>query len=219
VDHDGSVRAKLALLGVAGLASGAAAAWLAANRSFVPYQTAGAPFCLVVGWSFIGSGLIAWYQRPRNRLGPVMIIIGFAWFVTFLTDAHDPLLFTVGTAVQSAYLVGFAYLILSFLSGRLPGRLERGGFWFALTIGIGLQVAVLLFADSGSVLCPGCPANLLEVRRDDALANGLMQTQRIAAGALAVAVFILLAVRWRRASAALRRTVAPRPDRIRGERH
>lgn len=117
----------LATLGVAGLAAGAGAAWLAANRSFVPYQTADAPFCLVVGWSFIGSGLIAWHQRPRNRLGPVMTLIGFAWFATFPTDARNPLLFTVGTAVQSLYLVGLGYLVLSFPSGRLPGWLERGG--------------------------------------------------------------------------------------------
>jgi hypothetical protein len=96
------------MLGAAGLAAGAGAAWLAANRSFVPYQTAGVLFCLLMGWSFVGCGLVAWRQRPRNRLGTVMIFAGFAWFATFLTDARDPLLFTVGTAVQSLYLAGFA---------------------------------------------------------------------------------------------------------------
>jgi hypothetical protein len=35
-----------------------------------------------------------------------MTLIGFAWFATFLTDARNPLLFTVGSAVQSLYLVG-----------------------------------------------------------------------------------------------------------------
>ena len=54
MDHDGSVKVKLAL-GVDGLVRGAGAAWLAANRSFVPHQTADAPLCLVVGWSFIGD--------------------------------------------------------------------------------------------------------------------------------------------------------------------
>jgi signal transduction histidine kinase len=209
VDHDGTVKAKLALLGVAGLAAGAGAAWLAANRSFVPYQTADAPFCLVVGWSFIGSGLIAWHQRPRNRLGPVMTLIGFAWFATFATDAHNPLLFTAGTAVQGLYLVGFGYLVLSFPSGRLSGWLERGLFWSALALATVLSVAAMLFANSAAVLCSGCPANLLEVRRSDAAANGLLQVQRLAAGVLAITVLILLVARWRRASAAERRSVAP----------
>jgi len=37
-------------------------------------------------------------------------------------------LFTVGYAVQSVYLVGFAYLVVSFPSGRLTGRLRRPDF-------------------------------------------------------------------------------------------
>ena len=175
----------------------------------MPYQTADAPFCLVVGWSFIGSGLIAWHQRPRNRLGPVMTLIGFAWFATFLTDARNPLLFTVGTAVQSLYLVGLGYLVLSFPSGRLPGWLERGVFWSALAVATVLPVTAMLVANSAAVLCPGCPANLLEVRRNDAIANGLLQAQRLAGAVLAVAVLILLVFRWRRASAAQRHSVAP----------
>jgi hypothetical protein len=108
----------------AGLA-GAAAAGLAAHRSFEPYQTADAPLALLVGWSFIGCGLIAWRQRPRNRLGPVMALTGFAWFATFLTDAHRPVLFTAGNAVESVYLVGLALGILSFQSGGRRGHLER----------------------------------------------------------------------------------------------
>ena len=73
------MRAKLAVLAVAGLAAGAGAAWLAGSyRPFVAYQTANVPFCLIVGWSFIGCGLIAWQQRPGNQLGPVMIFVGFA---------------------------------------------------------------------------------------------------------------------------------------------
>ena len=54
----------------------------------MPYQTVGVPACLLVGWSFIGCGLIARQQRPGNWLGPVMIFVGFAWFATFLTDAN-----------------------------------------------------------------------------------------------------------------------------------
>ena len=61
-------------------------------------------------------------SRPRNRLGPAMVFTGFAWFATFLTDAHGRWPFTVGTALQSVYLVGFVFIVLSFPSGRLQGR-------------------------------------------------------------------------------------------------
>jgi len=48
------VRPKLALLAVAGVAAGIGAAWLAAHRTALPYQTASVPFCLLVGW-FVSS--------------------------------------------------------------------------------------------------------------------------------------------------------------------
>ena len=202
---------KLALLAVAGLVAGAGAAWLVANRftTGVPDRP-GLPFCLLVGWSFIGCGLVAWRQRPGNRLGPVMVFIGFAWFATFLTDAHDAVLFTVGYAVQNVYLVGFAYLVVSFPSGRLTGRLERGLLWSGVAVTTVGQLAVMLPADSAAVLCsPGCPANLLEVGRNDGLANWLVQAQRLAGLAVIVAVVVVVIGRWRRAGAAERRAVAP----------
>jgi len=204
------VRVKLALLAVAGLAAGAGAAWLAGhNRNLGAYQTAGVPVCLLVGWSFIGCGLIAWQQRPGNRLGPVMIFIGFAWFASFLTDARNPLLFTAGNAVQLVYLFGFVYLVVSFPSGRLRGWLEHGLVWWAAAVTIVVQLASMLVADSGVVLWAGAPANLLEVGRNDGLANRLLEVERLAGAAGAAAVLVLLASRWRWASAAQRHAVAP----------
>jgi len=209
-DHDGRVRAKLALLAAAGLAAGYGAAWLVGNRSTqgVPDRP-GLPLCLLVGWSFIGCGLISWRQRPGNRLGPVMVFIGFAWFATFLTDAHDAVLFTVGIAVQSVYLVGFGYLIVTFPSGRLTGQLQRGLLWSAVAVTIVLQLVAMLPADSGAVLCGPCPANLLEVGRNDGLANWLLQAQHGAGLALIVALVVFLIGRWRRAGPAERHAVAP----------
>ena len=204
------MRTKLAVLAAAGLAAGAGAAWLAGqNRNVGAYQIVGAPVCLLVGWSFIGCGLIAWQQRPGNRLGPVMIFIGFAWFASFLTDARDPLLFTTGTTVQSVYLVGFVYLILSFPSGRLRGWLEHGLFWSVVAIVIVVHPISMLVTDSGAVLWTGAPANLLEVGRNDGLAIRLLEVERLAGAALASAGLVLLASRWRSASAAQRHAMAP----------
>jgi signal transduction histidine kinase len=203
------VKGASAVLALAGLAAGVGAALLAANRSVEPYQTAEPVFCLLVGGSFIGSGLVARRQRPRDRLGLVMVSTGFAWFATFLTDARTPLLFTVGTAVQSVYLVGLTYLILAFPSGRLSGRLDRGVLWSALAVTTVLPVAAMLFADSEKSLCGGCPRNVLEIERVDGLANGLLQSERIAGALLAVTAAVLLVRRWLRATAAQRRGAGP----------
>ena len=202
-------RATSTLVALAALAAGIGAAWLAVGRTDEPYQTADAPLALIVGWTFVGSGLVAWLQRPRNRLGPIMIFTGFAWFATFLTDAHAPWVFTLGTAIQSVYLVGFAYLILSFPTGRLRGPLDRIVIAAAIGLVTVVEVVSLLFSDSGAVLCSECPPNVLLVERDDGLADGILQLQRVAGVVLAALTVVLLVRRWRGASAAERRGVAP----------
>ena len=203
------VKAKQTFLVLGAVLAGAGAAWLAANRDFTPYQTAPASLGLLVGWSLIGSGVVAWRVRPDNRLGPVMVFTGFAWFATFLTDAHDPLPFTFGTAVQSFYLAGFAYLILSFPSGRLERGLERALMWTAVALVTVVQFAMLWFADSNAVLCDGCPRNVFLVVRNDALASGIAQLTRVGGVVLALIALALLVGRWRSASAPQRRNVAP----------
>jgi signal transduction histidine kinase len=203
------VRTKQAYLAISALLAGGAAAWLAAHRTFEPYQTTSAPLALLVGWSFIGSGLAAGRVRPGNPLGKVMVLTGFAWFASFLTDAHQSLPFSIGTAVQSLYLVGFVYLVLAFPSGRLQTGLERLLLWSGVAVVTVVPVASLLFSDSHAVLCEGCPGNALEVARDDGLANALSQVERIAGVVVVLLALAVIVVRWRRASALQRRTVAP----------
>jgi signal transduction histidine kinase len=193
----------------AAVAAGVGAAWLAARRDFEPYQTADWPLALLVGWSFIGSGLVAWRQRPRNRLGPVMVFTGFAWFATFLTDAHTAWVFTGGTAVQSVYLVGFVFIVLSFPSGRLQGRIDRAVIWAAVVLVSVVEIVSLFFSDSPAVLCSNCPSNMFELSRNDGLAHGILQGQRVSGALLALLTVGLLVRRWRAASGPQRRGVAP----------
>ena len=203
------MRTKQASLAIAALLAGAAAAWLAANRTFAPYQTASVPLGLLVGWSFIGSGLAASRARPDNRLGTVMVFTGFAWFASFLTDARQPLAFTVGTAVEAVYLVGLAYLLLSFPKGRLRGAIDWVVVWAACAVVTVVELMAMLLADKSSVVCRDCPENLLAIARDDGLANGLAQGQRIAGLVLSVFVLVRLIARWSRASTVQRRNVTP----------
>ena len=113
------------LIALLAIASGVGSALLVlgSDRELSPAAVS-AVLALVVGWAYIGSGLIARKQRPENRLGVVMVFIGFAWFVTFLADSNNSLVFTVGTVLEDLYLLGFVYLVLSFPSGRLRGKLE-----------------------------------------------------------------------------------------------
>jgi signal transduction histidine kinase len=168
-----------------------------------------AVLALVVGWAYIGSGLIAGRQRPDNRLGAVMVFIGFAWFVTFLADSNDSLTFTFGTVLEDLYLLGFVYLILSFPTGRLRSKLDVGLFATAVFIATAVEFAWLLFADSRSQICSDCPSNALEITRNDTVADALLQSQRTVGVVLCVFTVALLVSRWRRASPPERQAGAP----------
>ena len=203
------MKAKLVVLGFAGLAAGAVAVWVARDAGADRPQIPSALLTLLVGWSLIGSGLFSWRARPGNRVGPIMVGTGFLWFASVLQDAHEPVPFTIGYALQVLWIGGFVYLILAFPSGRLRGRLERALVVVAFGLVTIVQLAWLLVADSHAVICARCSTNLLEVSRSDAIANDLLQFQRVAGLAVIVGGIAVLIRRWRRASRPERRVVAP----------
>src|SRR5262252_11093810 len=165
------VNARLVAIAVAGLLAGAGAAWIirqaGPGRPVIPVVPLALPVALLVGWSFIGSGLLSWRPRAGNLLGPVLVFTGFAWFASMLPNVHNPVLFTAGEAIYSVYYAGFLYLILSFPTGRLQGTLDRVLMAVTVLLVTVGQVAWLLFADSRRLICRTCPANLLEVASND----------------------------------------------------
>ena len=78
--------ARLVWLAVAGLLAGLAVAWIVAmagpRRASVHDVPLALPVAVLVGWSLIGSGLLAWRPGPGHRLGPVLVFTGFAWFAS-----------------------------------------------------------------------------------------------------------------------------------------
>jgi signal transduction histidine kinase len=202
------MNARLIALGVLGLLAGVGAFWVASTAVYQQSEIPSPQVAVLVGWSFIGSGLLSWRARPDNRLGPAMVLTGLAWFASVLQEGNGPLLFTIGQAFQVLYLAGFLYVILSFPSGRLQTALDRALVVAAFALVTIVQLASLLFTD-GRAICDRCSANLLEVARNDALANGMLQFQRIAGLAVIVIAIGLLAVRLVRASRPQRRAIVP----------
>jgi DNA-binding NarL/FixJ family response regulator len=81
---------------------------------------------LAVGWTFIGSGLIAWARRPASRTGPLMAATGFTWFLGNFAQVG------VATAAWAAGHMVYLHrgplvqLMLAYPSGRPGSRLTRG---------------------------------------------------------------------------------------------
>ena len=193
----------------AGALAGAGAVWLAAHQSAGRPTEPGPLLTLLVGASLLGSGLASWRARPQNPLGPAMGCTSFAWFAAQLIEASSPPLFTVGMAVQSVWGIGLVYLLLTFPSGRLQGRLDRWIFGSTIVLAFGLQIVAMLYGNGAALRCPGCPNNLLEVFGDAHKAETWLNLQRLLGGVLIVAVIVMLVRRWLKASSAQRRAVAP----------
>jgi signal transduction histidine kinase len=182
---------------------------LAAHQQPTGPTEPGAILTLVVGVSLLGCGIGSWQSRPENRVGPIMVFTGFAWFAAQLNEASVPWLYTIGAAVQSVWGIGLIYLLLSFPSGRLIGRLDRWLVGVATMLVLGLQLIAMLYGNKAGLRCPGCPDNVLQVVRNDHQALSWLNLQRLLGAIAAATVLVVLVRRWLKASATQRRAVAP----------
>src|SRR5215210_1300024 len=57
----------------------------------------------VIGLSFIGTGVFAWWRRPLNRFGLLMCAVGYAWFLGALSEADDVTVHTLGAYLGPLY--------------------------------------------------------------------------------------------------------------------
>ena len=201
------MKAKLSLLAAAGVLAGAGAVWLAVHQPRGRPTEPGPVLTLLVGASLLGSGLASWRARPENRVGKIMVFTGFAWFAALLIDATPPWLNTIGIAVEAVWIIGLVWLLLTFPSGRLQGRLERWLLAVGVVAGVGLQLLAMVYGNKAGLHCPGCSSNLLQVVHDNQQARNWLALQRLIGAPLIAAIIALLINRWLRAGAAQRRAV------------
>ena len=163
---------------------------------------------LLVGWSFVASGLIAWERRPENVTGKVMVATGFAWFVHELVWTTPPLPWTLGQLLESTYLLGVGFVLVSFPDGRLRTAAERWVMATAVLIVGPLQIAWLLLGYGDARGCD-CPDNLLQVVDAPGASEAIVHVQQGLATPLALGTIAVVARRWRGASPSRRLAIAP----------
>ena len=164
---------------------------------------------VLVGLTFIGSGLLALVRRPDNRTGWLMVLVGFSWFGGALLASDDSLLYTLGYANGGLIGAFFVHLVLAFPSGRLETRAERRLAVCMYLVALVLQPVWMLFDDLHGLKCDACPDNAFLVDRDQTLAWLFGLPALITVLAVLLAVVAILVRRWRAASAPLRRVLAP----------
>ena len=207
-----SRRLHVLLLGLGALAAGWAALTLTFFRSGGRLNVEPP---LVVAFVALGSlwilaGLVAWWKRPDNHTGALMTAAGFLVLTWVPSSWEASLPSTVFGITDRLFLAVAVHLFVAFPRGRLASPTERVVVAAAyadvlLVAGLGSQ----LFRGPDDPFLVGGPRNLLLVHDDLRLADALELWADVALAALFVVAVVLLARRWRTASAPARRALAP----------
>jgi signal transduction histidine kinase len=189
----------------AALAAGGTIAALILTGDIADSPVLTATIGVVVGLSWALVGLDEWRRRPTNRIGSLMVFLGFAWFASLLVYSRVSALYTVGLFFRPLFIAVLNHVLLAFPSGRLEGRLSR-----AIVVAAYLDT-ILVVGASVPFQEPDAEGvrNLVQIEPNAALADGLRNAARWIGVALLLTSLLLLALRWRRATPPWRRAVAP----------
>jgi signal transduction histidine kinase len=165
----------------------------------------------------VAVGCYAWYRRPGERFGPLLIAAGFGWFLTTLAESDDATLYSIGRVAGWLVELELVYLALSFPTGRLPERIDRVLIWAAAGVIAVLYLPTALFAEGYPVPAPytscedACPGNAFFVLDSEPgfVDSVLRPLRELVTVVLFLAVTGRLSVRVRRASRAMRRVLSP----------
>jgi signal transduction histidine kinase len=164
----------------------------------------------LIGLSFIGTGVFAWWRRPLNRFGLLMTGVGFAWFLSGLTESNNSTVFTIGSYVEPLYLVIVIQMVLSFPTGRLETLAQRvtiaAGYLDVLAVRLPF---FLLGGDIAGDLKGPRPDNVLAVVDAPDLADVFDYTSTFVAVAVLVSTLVLLVRKRQAATPPQRRALAP----------
>jgi signal transduction histidine kinase len=204
-----SLARALAGLGLAGLVFGLALIPLTLSSDVPKGGTLELVLALVSGWGLIGAGLFAWWRRPENRTGALMVLTGFAFFASGLSGTDVPATFAIGSLFSALYVAIVFHLLLAFPSGRLQSRSDRCLVAFAYFVTTVLVAPIVLLTNPASEGCATCPQNPLLVADAPHAAQTLSDVLNGTGVAACLTVAATLAVRWNRARLPQRRSLAP----------
>jgi len=166
---------------------------------------------LLIGWSFIGTGLFAWDRRPSNLVGPLMVCVGFAWFLGELKVSDIPLAAAIGYITNSLAIAFLIHLLIVFPSGQARGRLDR--FFIGYSYFAGGFVAafpILFYNPSSDPDCTGCTSsNPLLISDNLDLVHGVFTVLSAVSIPVLLALIVHLVRRAGRVGPEERRTQAP----------
>src|SRR6478672_2419989 len=101
--------------------------------------------------SFTVTGLIAWYRRPHNHIGRLLVAMAVALWAAGTSDDAVETLRTLGHTVDSLPLAVLLHLLLAYPSGRVAGRPAQITVLAGYLVAIGLQLPQVLTSSAALV--------------------------------------------------------------------
>ncbi len=184
------------VVALAALVCGGVVAVVALNSDHQDAKVVWAIFGPAVGWNFIGTGLYGWHRRPESRIGALMVLLGFAWFVSALSLTNSPLLYSIAQITGGLWGGVFLHLEMTFPSGRLARGADRAIVIAGYLVFTVASIPALLVANQHDLGCDDCPDNVLLVHHDHTLATIALVAQALLYVALFVIVLVRLTLRW-----------------------
>jgi signal transduction histidine kinase len=164
---------------------------------------------VATGLAWLAAGLVGLWLRRDGRVGALMMAVGFATFAPILVSVAGAPGFTLSIATEGLALAVAAHLFVAFPDGRVARAAQRLVVAAAYTAAVLLPSVEWLFRDPADVGCRGCPENLMLVAPSPGAADAVVLVVDLVAIAIAVAIGVILARRWRSATAPARRVLAP----------
>ncbi len=196
-----SVRLSLALLAFGAVLAGAVElAVLASGPAHLAFEDA--LFVLVAG-IYLAAGILAWWRRPSNRMGAIMLAGCFALLVAGLAGTQSARLIAAGTVAATVILAVMVHLLHAFPSGRLRSTASRATVVAGYGVCIILQIPLYVFVTAPE------PHHLLRIGDYPDLAAAGAWAQKLAGAAVMVATTVILIGRLRQTNAAGRRVLIP----------
>jgi signal transduction histidine kinase len=164
---------------------------------------------LLIGCSFAGTGLFAWWRRPANVVGPLMYLTGLFWFFNVYTLSDAVPLFVAGFLFGVMSFGFLIHLLLVFPDGRLQTGLERrvvAGGYLAVSL---MQLIGAFLVDPALDGCVDCPDNPMLVAEDPVYYDIYGALQSLFAILVLTGLVVALVRRWRAWPETRRRLFAP----------
>jgi signal transduction histidine kinase len=165
----------------------------------------------------IAVGLWARLERPDDRFGRLLVAAGFAWSLTAFAESNNEVLYSIGRVGLWLAEPILLVLLLTFPSGRLTGRLERGLVCAAVGLVAVLYLPTALLVERYPEPSPAsscgldCPDNafILSESEPSFTDAWLIPLRDLLSVAVFVTVLVLLARRVQRATQLMRRALVP----------